>query len=151
MSQPLPLITRRARIADVPALLKLLDQLGYPTTPQAMEERLDRLLARPLVHHVLVAPQPQDDGELLGAMHASRRETLESDDHVEISGLIVDASTRGAGVGKVLVSAAERWARDLGLNVVRVRSSTTRTGAHAFYERLGFRVLKQQIAFIKEL
>jgi GNAT superfamily N-acetyltransferase len=115
-----------------------------------MEERMDRLLARPLVHQVVVAPGPTG-GKLLGAIHATRRETLESGDHVEITGLIVDAQARGTGVGKLLVAAAERWARDLGLRVIRVRSNVVRTGAHAFYERLGFRVLKQQVAFIKEL
>lgn len=147
---PFQLHTRPARMEDVPGLAELVTQLGYPTEPRVMEERMDRLLARPLVHRVVVAPGPTG-GKLLGAIHATRRETIESDDLVEISGLIVDQQARGTGVGKLLVAAAERWARDLGLRVVRVRSNVTRTGAHRFYERLGFRVLKQQLAFIKEL
>lgn len=147
---PFQLHTRPARMEDVPGLADLVTQLGYPTEVRIMEERMDRLLARPLVHRVVVAPGPTG-GKLLGAIHATRRETIESDDLVEISGLIVDEQARGSGVGKLLVAAAERWARDLGLRVVRVRSNVVRTGAHRFYERLGFRVLKQQLAFVKEL
>jgi len=150
MTQPFQVHTRPARLEDVPGLADLVTQLGYPTEPRAMEERVDRLLARPLVHRVVVAPGPMG-GKLLGAVHATRRETIESDDHVEISGLVVDAQARGTGVGKLLVASAERWARDLGLRVIRVRSNVARAGAHQFYQRLGFRVLKQQLAFIKEL
>ena len=150
MTTPFQMHTRPARMEDVPGLTDLVGQLGYPADVRAMQERVDRLLARPLVHRVVVAPGPTG-GKLLGAVHATRRETIESDDHVEISGLIVDEQARGTGVGKLLVAAAERWGRDLGLRAVRVRSSVVRTGAHHFYERLGFRVLKQQIAFVKEL
>jgi len=150
MTQPFEPHTRVARMEDAPGLADLVTQLGYPTEPRAMEVRVDKLLARPLVHRLVVAPGPTG-GKLLGAIHATRREIIESDDHVEIAGLIVDEGARGTGVGKLLVASAERWARDLGLRVLRVRSNVIRTGAHAFYQHLGFKVLKQQIAFIKEL
>src|SRR6185436_16859553 len=127
MTQPFTPHVRPARMEDLPGLAHLVTQLGYPTEPRVMQDRLDRLLARPLVHRVVVAPGPTG-GKLLGAVHASRRETIESDDHVEISGLIVDAEARGMGVGKLLVAAAEHWARDLGLRVLRVRSNVVRTG-----------------------
>jgi GNAT superfamily N-acetyltransferase len=103
------------------------------------------------VHRVVVAPAPEGNGALLGAVHATRRETIESDDHVEITGLIVHERARGTGVGTLLVAAAERWARDLGLRAVRLRSNVVREEAHAFYRHLGYRVLKQQVAFVKEL
>jgi len=151
MTAPLPRSARSARIEDTPALAGLCGQLGYPVAEPAFSERVDRLLARPLVHRVMVVPAPEDDRHLLGAIHAARREVLESDDFVEISGLIVDERVRGAGVGRALVSAAERWARDLGVHAVRVRSNAVRVEAHAFYERLGFEVLKQQVTFIKKL
>jgi len=150
MTQPFTPHVRPARVEDLAGLADLVTQLGYPTETRAMEDRLDRLLARPLVHRVVVAPGPTG-GKLLGAIHAARRETIESDDHVEIGGLIVDAEARGTGVGTLLVAAAERWARDLGLPSLRVRSNVVRARAHDFYRRLGFRELKQQIAFVKEL
>jgi len=151
MTTPLPRPVHNARLDDVPALAGLCRQLGYPVEEPAFSERVDRLLARPLVHRVMVVPAPEDGRHLLGAIHAARREVLESDDFVEISGLIVDERVRGAGVGRALVSAAERWARDLGVHAVRVRSNAVRVEAHAFYERLGFQVLKQQVTFIKKL
>ena len=143
---------RLCRMDDVTPLAALLRQLGYPVEEGSLHERVDRLLARPLVHRVLVVDAPPGDGRgLLGAIHAARREVLESDDHVEISGLIVDERARGTGIGKALVAGAERWARDIGVRAVRVRSNVVRVQAHAFYERLGYHVLKQQVAFSKEL
>jgi GNAT superfamily N-acetyltransferase len=151
MTWSLPVSTRQARLGDVPALVDLLRQLGYPIDRYSLSDRLERLLGRPLVHRMLVAPAPPDEGRLLGALHATRRETVESEDYTEIAALVVDESARGSGVGKALVAAAERWARDLGMPAVRVRSNVVRTSAHAFYERLGYRVLKQQTSFLKEL
>jgi len=151
MTGALPLTTRQARLSDAATLAELCTQLGYPTDHKVMAERIDRLLSRPLVHRVVVVPAPEDDRALLGAVHATRRETIESEDHVEITGLIVDERARGTGVGKVLMAAAERWARDLGVKAVRLRSNVVRLEAHAFFERLGYRVLKQQVAFLKEL
>lgn len=151
MSAPLPTLVRGVRLDDVPDLVTLCRQLGYPAEERAMHDRVDRLMSRPQVHRVVVVPSPGDDRHLLGVMHATRREVLESDDFVEISGLVVDERERRAGVGRALVQAAERWARDLGVGAVRLRSNAVREDAHVFYERLGFRVLKQQVAFVKEL
>jgi GNAT superfamily N-acetyltransferase len=38
----------------------------------------------------------------------------------------------------------ERWARGVGCGMVTVRSNLIREGAHAFYQRLGFEVIKTQ-------
>lgn len=148
---PRPTFTlRTARHTDVAEIATLLGQLGYPVTQEKIEDRVERLLARPMVHKVMVAAAAAG-GKLLGVVHATRREVLESDDHVEISGLVVDASARGSGIGKALVLVAERWARDIGVDTLRVRSNVIRTEAHVFYQRLGFQVVKQQLAFAKPL
>ena len=151
MSALLPSLVRGVRLDDVPELVALCRQLGYRAEERAMHDRVDRLMSRPLVHRVVVVPSPGNDRRLQGALHATRREVLESDDFVEISGLIVDERERRAGVGRALVQAAERWARDLGVGAVRLRSNAIREEAHVFYQRLGFRVLKEQVAFVKEL
>jgi GNAT superfamily N-acetyltransferase len=46
---------------------------------------------------------------------------------------------------------AERWARGTGCPSVTVRSNVLRTGAHAFYQRLGYRLVKKQKVFRKRL
>ena len=57
----------------------------------------------------------------------------------------------GAGVGRLLVEAAEEWALERGFDIMGVRSNTLRLDAHAFYEHLGYRVVKTQKAFRKRL
>ena len=46
---------------------------------------------------------------------------------------------------------AEAWARKQGCGSVRLHSNVLRARAHAFYERLGYRLTKLQKAFRKEL
>ena len=46
---------------------------------------------------------------------------------------------------------AEEWAREKGCATVGVRSNVIRERAHAFYERIGYKHIKTQKSFHKEL
>jgi GNAT superfamily N-acetyltransferase len=50
----------------------------------------------------------------------------------------VDERVRGSGVGRVIVQAAEHWARERGCRRMVVTTALRRVDAHAFYERIGF-------------
>jgi GNAT superfamily N-acetyltransferase len=50
--------------------------------------------------------------------------------------LFVDEAVRGGGVGRALIEAFDRWAREHGAVVEAL--GTSRPPAMAFYERLGF-------------
>ncbi len=131
---------RRARPEDRDALARLATELGYPTTPEQMAERLVRIDLDPL-HAVFVA----DAGEgAIAFLHVLETRTLESPAHAEIAGLVVAEGARGRRVGVRLVEAADAWARDRGLPELRVRSNVMRLDAHRFYEREGFRLAKTQ-------
>ena len=43
------------------------------------------------------------------------------------------------------------WAREMGCRAVSLRSNVVRDGAHAFYEKAGYRRIKTQHVFQKEL
>ena len=58
---------------------------------------------------------------------------------------------RSGGVGKDLLEAAERWAREHGCRTMTVRSRITRERAHRFYEREGYRRVKTSHVFGKPL
>ncbi len=51
----------------------------------------------------------------------------------------------------MLMDQVERWSRQHGYGSVRLRSNVVRSRAHAFYERLGYEVIKTQKAFCKNL
>ncbi len=143
-----PVNVRPASAADASRLAALSDVLGYPVEPAEFAERLRRTLARK-ADAVFVAEGPK--GEVIGWIHAAEQELLESGRRCEIVGLVVDAQHRGAGVGRMLVTAAEAWATGRGLSTIAVRSNIARSEAHPFYERLGYQRVKTQHAYRKRL
>lgn len=66
-----------------------------------------------------------------------------------ITSLIVRRCSRGRGVGRQLVLAAETTAREHGCARVAVTSAERRADAHAFYERIGYAYTGRR--FVKQL
>ncbi len=142
------LTIREATPADAAAIARLSGVLGYPAEEDVVRARLERLLARP--EDVVFAADLPGAG-LVGWLHAAAQETLESGRGCELVGLVVDADHRRLGAGRLLVEAAERWARAHGLDRVSVRSNVVRAESHPFYERLGYTRAKTQHAYRKRL
>ncbi|HEY8834250.1 MAG TPA: GNAT family N-acetyltransferase [Chthoniobacterales bacterium] len=142
------LVIRRARIADAARVAELSTTLGYPVTPEIMEQRLERVLGLEK-HAVFVAETPSN--EVVGWTHAAEQEILEAGCRCEILGLVVAEGQRGRGVGRRLIEAIEQWARARGLDEVSVRSNIVRIESHPFYEGLGYMRIKTQHAYRKRL
>lgn len=141
------ILLRKAGMRDASEMARLAGELGYATSVEAMGDRLHVLLSHP-DHCINVAEQGD---VLLGWVAAEHRRTLESGERVEIVGLVVDARRRGTGIGRMLVAAAEQWARELGFDAISVRSNIARDASHPFYERLGYRRRKTQHYYVKPL
>jgi GNAT superfamily N-acetyltransferase len=137
---------REATIQDVEQLAHLVTELGYPTAPQAMHQRLTTILADP-THVTFVADR---DGRVIGLAGAALGQYYEKDGiHCRLAVLVVDSTARGLGVGQRLVEAVERWAIGKGAGDVVVTSGLQRSRAHAFYERCGY--ARTGIRFVKQL
>ena len=132
--------------SDVDDVTRLCAQLGYPSTTAQVAERFAQLAASDR-DQVLVA---HDGRQVLGWIHVHLSLTIESDRQAEIGGLVVDEHARAKGVGRMLTAAGEQWATSRGCGRMRVRSNVTRWGAHAFYQALGYRILKTQYTFVKD-
>jgi GNAT superfamily N-acetyltransferase len=139
---------RAAALHDSPELADLTTQLGYPVEADEMRARLERLLGRS-DEVVLVAVDPHD--RPVGWIHLAILGLLEHSDHAAINGLVVDERVRGTGIGRALVDAGEAWARQHGATEITVRSRSTRTRAHRFYERNGYDEIKRSHVFGKPL
>ena len=139
------LIIRKAKIADATRMAELSGTLGYPVSAQAMEQRLRRFLTLE-THSVFVAER---NGEVVGWTHGAEQEMLELGCRGEIWGLVVAENERGHGVGRRLIEAVEKWARDRGLENISVRSNVVRPESHPFYERIGYTRYKTQHAYRK--
>jgi GNAT superfamily N-acetyltransferase len=127
------LLIREARPSDSEALAALLAELGFPAAAADVAERLPRMQAAGEVPLVAEA-----DG-LLGCigwhvMHVIHRPVPVG----RITILIVTPQSRGRGIGKALVEAAEARLEQLGCGILEVTSNAALAGAHLFYERLGY-------------
>jgi GNAT superfamily N-acetyltransferase len=141
------MVPRKACLDDAPEMARLATELGYPVSAQDIRDRLEALLPHP-DHHLSVVEQGD---ALFGWIAAEHRRTLESGERIEIVGLIVDARSRGQGVGRLLVTDAERWARESGFASISVRSNIARDASHPFYESLGYVRRKTQHVYVKPL
>ena len=126
---------RAAQASDAAAVASLCAQLGYPTPPDVIPERLARMTHDDLVR-VFVA---ECEGSVVGLATVHARITI---NHVhplaQLTLLVVDETRRGQGAGRALVERVERFARELGCRRIVVTTALHRAGAHAFYERLGY-------------
>jgi GNAT superfamily N-acetyltransferase len=137
-----------AQNTDAAEIARLSIELGYPAIEDETRAALTKLLKSPRHFAVVAADRT---GQLIGWAAAERRLTLESGEIMELTGLVVAVSARRLGVGKALVSAAERWALQEGFLSIRVRSNATREESHPFYTGIGFQRTKMQHVYKKSL
>lgn len=136
---------RAARSDDAERMSELMTQLGYAVPAAALRRRLERREAR---RQVFVA---ELDDRVVGWAAVSVDETFVEGHCAHLEGLIVDESVRSVGIGKALLDAVERWARDRACAELRVLSNVVRERAHAFYRRHGYETVKAQYNFRKTL
>jgi ribosomal protein S18 acetylase RimI-like enzyme len=139
---------RSMRAADAPDVATLTTQLGYPATAADIARRFASIDGR--VEGALLVAEAHG-GRVVGWIHIVTTHLLEQDSEAEIGGLVVADDVRGQGIGQQLVDAGEQWAVERGFKTMRVRSNVVRAGAHRFYERLGYHVVKTQKNFRKAL
>ena len=139
---------RPVTAADYPRLAALCGQLWYPTTLEQIEQRLAQF-RQDQDHCIFVADL--DQSSVVGWVYVYLTPSLLHDPQAEIGGLVVDEAYRGQKIGEYLLRKAEQWAVDHGCWAVSVHSNVIRTDAHRFYERLGYQVIKTQLALRRVL
>jgi GNAT superfamily N-acetyltransferase len=130
------LAIREPKSGDAESLARLCTQLGYPAGASALVRRLAHFEtdanARAFVAEL--------GGEVLGLTTVQLRFTLNHEAPIaQITLLVVDEANRSGGIGRALVAAAETWAHERGAKRIVVTTALDRAGAHAFYERIGYK------------
>lgn len=133
---------RPARRDDVTAIVRLLtdDPLGSKReSPDDLQPYLDAFSvidADPNQRLVVL----DDGGEVIATLQLTfiAGLSLRGGTRANVEAVFVDSSRRGKGLGATLVKWAIDEARRHGCRLVQLTSSTSRTDAHRFYERLGF-------------
>ena len=139
---------RALKATDVASIHEInKDALGYDFSPEETASQLAKLSQDP--HHFLLGFEEPSSHDLLGYVHAEVYESLYSKPGFNILALAVLTQTQGKGIGKNLLEELEQEAEKRGYNFIRLNSADHRTGAHAFYERVGYTCDKMQKRFIK--
>jgi len=126
---------REPTARDAEPVAALLEELGYPSSPAQVAERLERIAADASTW-VIVA---EVDSELAGLCALHVQNLVERDEPgCEVAGLIVAERFRRRGIGELLMQALEDEARRRDGKVMVLNTAHRRADAHAFYEALGY-------------
>lgn len=138
----------QAEIKDVERIASLCEQLEYSVTNQQIEQRLTKIKNND-AHIVYVATLENE--YVIGWAHAHICDSIVIPTPAILLGLIVDKDYRHNGIGRVLMQQIEQWAFLVGCEGVLLRSNVKRQEAHSFYEKIGYRNIKQSVTFYKKL
>jgi len=141
------MVIREILATDAEAAARLSGELGYPASPEVIEQRILQLAdCRHRAVYVACV-----DSRVVGWIDLGIARHLQSEPYVEIGGLVVADEARSRGIGRQLVLFAEEWAKARSVRRVVVRSRIARERAHAFYERAGYTRSKTSAVFEKEI
>lgn len=129
---------RKAIIRDIPFMLELIAQLGYPTTEDALKRRFKKFITNKGAGVALAILERK----IVGLIAWTKSYLFVSDKarfHTE--GLIVDKTYRHFWIGKALMTFVENIARKNSPSILDLTSGLRRApeGAHEFYKKLGYK------------
>lgn len=137
---------REAKLEDIEAINQLNTYpLNHKYPLENAKEQLKYLLSSP-VNQLFVKER---DGKVVGYIQLSEYVCTYEPKLMNVMALVVDEKTHGQGVGKSLLSHAEKWAKENDTQGIRLNSGVERTEAHKFYEHQGYERVKNQVNFRK--
>lgn len=134
---------RYASQDDLPAIVPLMNQLGYSSDEQQIRDRI--LEIRERNGDVIVAVK--DGSQIVGCVQALLDVRLAEGKIGEIVSLVVKSDMRGQGIGTQLFLEAKKWLHQAGCATIRIRANAVRDEAHQFYKKHGFEEIKTQKIF----
>lgn len=146
MSSNVHINIKPASSTDLHTLVTLIEHLGYSATANDIMSRL--LLIREAGGEVFVAFYK---GEPAGCVQAHKETRLAEGTQGEVVSLSVLDTYQRKGVGKQLVQRVETWFRTEKCTSIKVRVNSLREEAEHFYRSIGYRRLKTQNIFIKQI
>jgi len=139
---------RQATPEDVPALVALFQELDrmqsdwrvFTPRPGFYDEVGLKYREAMSTENAVVVVAEGDEGEIVGMAYGEVRIPSRFSDEraLELSGVVVRTGYRGRGVGRALVQEAARFAGEMGVEWVELKTFAPNQGAMAFWEGLGF-------------
>jgi ribosomal protein S18 acetylase RimI-like enzyme len=124
------------------SLVPRLSEFGLPPSRDAKalgkvtRDYLQQLFDGSLAPFIFIAEQ---EGKRLGFIQLGEdKEFFSGEPHAYIANLAIAQEAEGKGVGKFLMQAAEKWAKEKGYRFISLYVFGTNRHARAFYEKLGY-------------
>ena len=137
------MIIREIELKDIEDFIALSKQLGYEVEKEYVAERIGNEDDSELV---FVA----EEDRVIGWINLRINRTYLSKPYGEIVGFIVDEIIRNKGIGKKLLEKAELWFKMKGVSKILLHTNVKRIDAHRFYERNGYKYIKDSKLLRKE-
>ena len=128
-----------ATIKDLPQLLPLLEQLGYPTNSEELERHLQKFTS---LEGYGVAVAKLSEGNIIGLVAWSKSQLfVVNKTRFHIEALVVGENYRSKGIGEKLMLFVENIAKTSSPVIIDLTSGTRRAdaGSHRFYQKLGYK------------
>ena len=116
---------------------------------EAERRTLRAFMAAPPPDAALLVAQ-RDEGGLAGyAYLETMRDYFTGELHGHVGMLVVTRESQGTGAGRLLLDAADAWARQLGYRKITLNVFERNTHARAVYDRVGYRA--ETMRYTKEI
>ncbi|NHB58425.1 GNAT family N-acetyltransferase [Acinetobacter sp. 194] len=124
---------------DLETLTRLTAQLGYPTPPEQLKQRIETLQQDPKYSTWVAEYQNQ----IIGYVGLIQQFKWQYDGEVlVIQAFVINEKYRGQGFGKLFLKEIEKIALNKNITSITLNSGNRpeRLGAHEFYKKQGFKV-----------
>lgn len=137
------IVMRKATTEDVPGLDKVMQVISDGPGDQ---ENMTALISRISEdgQKYLLAAVDSDNGEIIGSLLGVVFEDICGDCRpiLLVENVAVLEKYQGCGIGRMMFEEIERWGREMNCHYEMLVSGMNRTGAHKFYEVIGFEQVK---------
>ena len=140
------LTIRAVEMNDAAAIAQLMCELGYETSTSEMQMRLQRIATDERLRTFASVC----DGKVCGMIGALTYPSIEHNDFSgRIIALVIKSTMRRRGIGRALITFAEKDFAQRGIKRVALNTQLAREDAHKFYESLGYE--RNGWRFVKQL
>ncbi|MDN3030507.1 MAG: GNAT family N-acetyltransferase [Candidatus Tisiphia sp.] len=135
---------RKARIADLTVIIKLLSEDELGQTREQFSEKLDQAYIDAF-HRIDNDPNQylmimEMDKEIVGTCHLTIMPSLTfiGSTRMQIEAVRVAKDYRGQHLGEWMMNSAMKYGKSKGVSIVQLTTNKKRPRAKQFYEKLGF-------------